>query len=42
LVLTLSAGIIAFGATRSVSVMDMANDRKMQRRIARGVEGRGP
>jgi len=27
LLLTLRAGITAFGATRSVSVMDMTNDR---------------
>jgi hypothetical protein len=38
----LSAGTIALGATRSVSVMDMANDRKRQRGIARDVEGGGP
>ena len=42
LLVALSAGMIAFDATRSVSVMDMSNDRNEGRRIAREVEGRGP
>src|SRR5665213_670664 len=36
LLLSLSAGIIAAGATRSVSVMDMANDREMAATIFKG------
>jgi hypothetical protein len=39
----LSAGIIAAGMTRSVSVMDMSNDRNMTATDGKGgVEGGGP
>jgi hypothetical protein len=42
LLLTLSAGRIAFGATRSVSVMDVSKIGNDGAELQGGVEGGGP